>query len=107
MIEVKHIGNASSWDQQLLRRIFLKHRDKFQHVKEFTQTKEGILIVAGRQPHHEVQERLNRLEKVLLIITSDEEYRPERDFTFKHDNMEVWATYSDIHWEELLPQFKR
>jgi len=107
MIEVKHLGNASSWDQQLIRRIFLKYPDTFKLVKEFTQTKEGILIVAGRHAPHEVQLRIDRLDKVLLLIVSDEEYKPARDFIFKHNNMTVWATYSNDRWATILPDFKR
>lgn len=97
------------WDQRLLEELF--ESEEHEVVKLIPNCSEAIVIIPG--PYQgdvvdDINKELAKVEKVTVIITSDEENKFPID-SLSHNNMRVFANYynpkykSDIHWFPIGP----
>jgi hypothetical protein len=97
------------WDQRLLEELLIK--EKHFETKEIEPTEEAVVIIPGAYQGNligKINEEISKIEKVTVIVTSDEENKFPID-ELKHPNMRVFADYynskyqSDITWLPIGP----
>lgn len=95
------------WDQSLLEHYF----KDCQHYTEIGDLKEAIVVIPGAYQNElikDINKELKKLDKCIVIITSDEENNFNID-ALEHPNMEICATYynpkykSDVFWLPIGP----
>jgi hypothetical protein len=87
------------WDQHLLELAF----KDYNHSLEITDQKEAIVIIPGAYQAYlidEINQELSKLDKCVVIITSDEENNFPID-KLRHKNMKVFATYPTVQMENV------
>lgn len=87
------------WDQYLFELAF----KDYNHSLSITDQKEAIVIIPGAYQAYlinEINQELSKLEKCVVIITSDEENNFPID-KLSHKNMKVFATYPTVQMENV------
>lgn len=87
------------WDQHLLEIAF----KDYNHSLEITDQKEAIVIIPGAYQAYlidDINYQLSKLNKCVVIITSDEENNFPID-KLRHKNMKVFATYPTVQMENV------
>lgn len=87
------------WDQHLFELAF----KDYNHSLSITYQKEAIVIIPGAYQAYlidEINQELSKLEKCVVIITSDEENNFPID-KLRHKDMKVFATYPIIQMENV------
>lgn len=87
------------WDQHLLEIAF----KGYNHSREITNQKEAIVIIPGAYQGYlikEINQELSKLEKCVVIITSDEENNFPIDELI-HKNMVVYSTYPTTYMKNI------
>lgn len=87
------------WDQHLFELAF----KDYNHSLQITDQKEAIVIIPGAYQAYlidEINQELSKLEKCVVIITSDEENNFPID-KLSHKNMKVFATYPTVQMENV------
>lgn len=87
------------WDQHLLELAF----KDYNHSLQITDQKEAIVIIPGAYQAYlidDINYQLSKLNKCVVIITSDEENNFPID-KLRHKNMKVFATYPTVQMENV------
>ena len=87
------------WDQYLLEIAF----DGYNHLFEITDQEEAIVIIPGAYQAYlidDINRELSKLEKCVVIITSDEENNFPIE-KLQHKNMKVFSTYPATSMENV------
>lgn len=87
------------WDQHLFELAF----KDYNHSLSITDQKEAIVIIPGAYQAYlinEINQELSKLNKCVVIITSDEENNFPID-KLRHKDMKVFATYPTVQMENV------
>jgi len=86
---------ADKWDYGLLKQFFNKNNIKTDRVTTLPKTDRAFVVIPGPQNvdyEDQISEELNKIGRVVLLITGDESATFKVD-KIEHSNIEIWIQY--------------
>ena len=86
---------ADKWDYGLLKQFFNKNNIKPDRVTTLTKADRAFVVIPGPQNvdyENQISEELNKIDRVVLLITGDESATFKVD-KIEHNNIEIWIQY--------------